>query len=176
VSGDTRIRILETARDLFTRQTYRATAMREIAEGVGINKASLYHHFRNKAEILDSLVRPPIDELDAALTAAKTPEDVLSGCIDVMLEHRKTMRLLLRDASVYGEEITNTMAEMLNIIGRATELLAPPNPHWRDRLRATQAFAAATDPISLFANVPRKELHDALLQGALALLSAQSDD
>ncbi|MBP2330016.1 AcrR family transcriptional regulator [Kibdelosporangium banguiense] len=176
MSGDTRDRILQAARDLFTARTYGATSMREIAERVGITKPSMYHHFSNKAEILDSLVRPPIDELHDVLLNPATPKDVLSGCITVMLKHRETMTLLLRDASVYGEESTKTMTEMLDIVNQATELLAPPKPDWQDRLRAAQAFAAATDPISFFPNVPQKELHDALLDGALALLSARRDD
>ena len=37
---------------LFTQQGYEATSLRQIAEALGINKASLYYHFPNKEAIL----------------------------------------------------------------------------------------------------------------------------
>lgn len=40
---------------LFTEQGYDATSLRQIAEALGINKASLYYHFPSKEAILRSL-------------------------------------------------------------------------------------------------------------------------
>ncbi|MBT2503449.1 TetR/AcrR family transcriptional regulator [Curtobacterium sp. ISL-83] len=51
----TRERVQQVALDLFTRQGYEATSLREIAEAVGINKASLYYYFPSKEAILQSL-------------------------------------------------------------------------------------------------------------------------
>ncbi|MER6007053.1 helix-turn-helix domain-containing protein [Nonomuraea angiospora] len=177
-TSDTRLRIIEAARELFTAQTYRAASMRDVAERVGISKPSLYHHFRSKGEILDCLVRPPIDRLDATIrdaaaapTLAEVRQRVLGGCVDVMLGHRETMVLLLRDASVYGDETTELMSRVVDITSRAVELLAGPDPDWRRRVRAAQAFAAATDPISHLPDVPDEELRDELLRGASAILS-----
>lgn len=53
---ETRRRVQRAALDLFTRQGYDATSMREIADAVGVNKASLYYHFASKQAILQSLV------------------------------------------------------------------------------------------------------------------------
>jgi len=44
--------ILEKAHELFVEKGYERASMREIAERVGISKAALYHHFKNKEEIL----------------------------------------------------------------------------------------------------------------------------
>lgn len=44
--------ILDEAADIFSRRGYRATSMNEIAASVGLSKATLYHYFRNKEEIL----------------------------------------------------------------------------------------------------------------------------
>jgi AcrR family transcriptional regulator len=54
--GDTRTEIQHVARELFTSKGYEATSMREIAEALGIKKASLYYHFTGKEDILRSLV------------------------------------------------------------------------------------------------------------------------
>ncbi|MBT2224716.1 TetR/AcrR family transcriptional regulator [Nonomuraea sp. NEAU-A123] len=179
-SGDTRSRIIETARELFTTQTYRAASMRDIAERVGITKPSLYHHFRSKSEILASLVSPPIDQLEATIadaasrsSQAEIRQHVLGGCLDVILAHRETMTLLLRDASVYGDETTEVMSRMVAVVNRAIELLTGPDPDWRQRVRAAQAFAAATDPISHLADVPVDDLRAELLRGASAILDLE---
>lgn len=171
VSGDTRTRILDTALDLFSARTYKAASMREIAEHVGITKPSLYHHFRSKTEILSNLVRPAVEQLEGVLTSARTPEEVLGGCIDAMLEHRKAMALLLRDVSVHTDETVETMTKVTDIVRQATDLIAGRRPDWRRRVRAAQAFAAATDPINMFPNVPAKDLRDELLRGATAILN-----
>ncbi len=44
--------ILTEAHELFYEKGYERAAMREIAERVGISKAAMYHHFKNKEEIL----------------------------------------------------------------------------------------------------------------------------
>ncbi|MEV0613073.1 helix-turn-helix domain-containing protein [Nonomuraea sp. NPDC050404] len=180
--GDTRSRIIETARELFTAQTYRAASMRDIAARVGITKPSLYHHFRSKGELLASLVGPPIEELEAAIGAAsaraepaQVRQGVLEGCLDVMLAHRETMTLLLRDASVYGDETSETMSRVVGLMNRAVDLLAGPDPDWRGRVRAAQAFAAVADPISQLPDVPIADLRAELLRGAHAILNSAND-
>ncbi|MGW0480401.1 TetR/AcrR family transcriptional regulator [Nonomuraea sp. NPDC003214] len=181
--GDTRQRILEAARDLFAAQTYRAASMRDVAERVGISKPSLYHHFRSKSEILDSLVTPPIDELEAAIRAAESApagtdvrRDLLAGCLDVMLAHRRTMALLLRDASVYADESAQVISRVTAFTGRAVDLLAGPGAGWRERVRAAQAFAAVADPVSQLPDVPVAELRAELLRGAGAILGLEPPD
>ena len=53
--ADTRAEIQCVALDLFTSRGYEATSMREIADELGIKKASLYYHFAGKEEIVRSL-------------------------------------------------------------------------------------------------------------------------
>lgn len=55
-SGDeTRSAALRIALELFTRQGYDATSLRQIADELGINKASLYYHFPSKEAMLRAL-------------------------------------------------------------------------------------------------------------------------
>ena len=54
--GSTREEILEAALDLFAVNGYEATSISQLADAVGIRKASLYSHFANKQDILDTVV------------------------------------------------------------------------------------------------------------------------
>jgi AcrR family transcriptional regulator len=54
--GNTRDEILSVALDLFSVNGYEATSISQIADAVGIRKASLYSHFASKQEILDNVV------------------------------------------------------------------------------------------------------------------------
>lgn len=55
--GSTKQEILEAALDLFSTQGFETTSVSQIADAVGIRKASLYSHFASKQEILDALVQ-----------------------------------------------------------------------------------------------------------------------
>ena len=54
--GNTRDEILNVALDMFSVNGYEATSISQIADAVGIRKASLYSHFGSKHDILDSVV------------------------------------------------------------------------------------------------------------------------
>ncbi|GAB2596740.1 TetR family transcriptional regulator [Streptomyces capparidis] len=66
--GDTRRRIQRAALDLFVRQGYEKTSLREVADAVRITKPAIYYHFGSKEEILLSVFRElgrPVEELIA---------------------------------------------------------------------------------------------------------------
>ena len=54
--SNTREEILEAALELFAVNGYEATSISPLADAVGIRKASLYSHFANKQDILDTVV------------------------------------------------------------------------------------------------------------------------
>lgn len=62
VRGNTKQEILEVALDLFSVQGFEATSVSQIADAVGIRKASLYSHFQNKQAILDALVNEVLEQ------------------------------------------------------------------------------------------------------------------
>ena len=48
--------ILESAAQVFSQKGYNGASMADIAEAVGLQKATLYHHFGSKQEILSELL------------------------------------------------------------------------------------------------------------------------
>lgn len=79
--AETRRQAQRVALELFTRQGYEATSLREIADALGINKASLYYHFPNKAAIVRSLVEDRGAEA-AALADEITTRPATPGLIE----------------------------------------------------------------------------------------------
>ena len=62
--GNTRQEILDAALELFSAQGYEATSISQLAETVGIRKASLYSHFESKQAILDALIQTTLEEYE----------------------------------------------------------------------------------------------------------------
>ena len=55
--GNTKQEILKASLELFSVQGFEATSISQIANAVGIRKASLYSHFDSKQAILDAIVK-----------------------------------------------------------------------------------------------------------------------
>jgi len=105
---ETRARILGVALELFGERGFAATSTREVSERLGFTKAALYYHFRTKDDLLEALVAPVLDELEAlvghaAQAAPQSPaarRDLLLGLIDLMSAHEDVVRVLSQDPSV----------------------------------------------------------------------------
>lgn len=73
--GNTKQEILEAALELFSLQGYQATSISQLAETVGIRKASLYSHFENKQAILDALIQTTLEQYERHSIFANTDWD-----------------------------------------------------------------------------------------------------
>ncbi|MBL7737308.1 MAG: TetR/AcrR family transcriptional regulator [Chitinophagaceae bacterium] len=87
--------ILEKAAQLFRKKGFNATSMRDLAENVGVEAASLYNHIRSKEEILQEICfrvankfMANIDEVNAKDTSALAKvEAILRFNIRQMIHH-----------------------------------------------------------------------------------------
>lgn len=64
--GDTRRRIQDVALELFVRNGYEKTSLREIAEILEVSKPAIYYHFKSKEDILLSIFQDlsrPVDDI-----------------------------------------------------------------------------------------------------------------
>ena len=75
--GNTKQQILEASLELFSVQGFEATSISQIADAVGVRKASLYSHFESKQAILDALVEVVLRQYGArSIFAAADGEKV----------------------------------------------------------------------------------------------------
>lgn len=93
-SGEKRARILAAALELMGEFGYRKTTVNEIAERAGVAKGTVYLYFRDKQEILMSIVREKLSTLVARVMegikgAHDVPTRLTRGIRQVLEYHRQ---------------------------------------------------------------------------------------
>lgn len=85
-----RDQILAAALHLFHEHGYHATGMDEIGTAAGITGPGIYRHFRNKEEILETLVRDQglavVERAEQILAAPEAPAEVLQALVRSYVE------------------------------------------------------------------------------------------
>lgn len=142
---ETRDRLLAAALDLFARQGFAATSVRQIAEAVGIRDSAIYAHFEGKQAMLDLLMMragPGVLGLagfDAATMAQMPPSRAMPALFGRIVAHwadpqvRKFTSMLLRD----GAEGAGDAIE--DVVKRLTPLFTA----WQDADHFPPQFDAA---------------------------------
>ena len=106
--NDTKREILDAALELFSTQGYEATSVSQIADAVGIRKASLYSHFASKQEILETIIRGANEQYerlslfahadwDDPAFAGNLPDITPDTAVQRALEH---IRFILHDPQI----------------------------------------------------------------------------
>ena len=67
-----RERILREAYDKFIESGFASVSMQQIADAAGVNKATLYHHFRDKEDLFFEVVRLGFARANASMAEALT--------------------------------------------------------------------------------------------------------
>lgn len=179
-SRDTKTAIHRAAVDLFSTQGYDKTSLREIAEQVGITKASLYYHYSSKQELLRAIVGTFLDDVFAVLRQVEdlpwSPEkerELLAAYVDVVIAHRSTGPTLMRDIAAvlaaFGDDLDILIAQ-----SRRFQLwLAGPDPTPADRLRAAAAVETIGAAMSaeLDLGISDADIRAVLLDAATAILA-----
>jgi AcrR family transcriptional regulator len=99
--AETRQRILDAAREMFVRHGYEATTMRAIARRIQYTATAIYHHFRNKDELLMELATTDFRALAGAFQKIGQIEDPLErvrrigeAYVDFALAHPMQYQLM----------------------------------------------------------------------------------
>jgi AcrR family transcriptional regulator len=135
--------VLDAALDLFAERGFAGTSIRDLAERVGMTKASLYYHFASKQVLLVALVQPAMDELTscalAAESASQPPERLIRRLVDLFDDHRHVLHGMLHDVSARRVLIEqHHVFDGLSRLERALARSADP----ADLLRARCAIGA----------------------------------
>jgi AcrR family transcriptional regulator len=180
--ADTRERILDVALDLFTRQGFDGTSLRQIAESLGLTKAALYYHFESKDDILLALhMRLHEFGKEALLKMEDEPvtlqqwRELLDAIVDVALAQRPLFLMHERNqAALEKLHHAEHDAEHEDLQNKFRQVLADARIPIEDRVRmsasfgvlfsglflAGEAFSAMT--VKELGGLLRKILHDVL--------------
>ena len=119
VRGNTKQEILEASLELFSVQGFEATSISQIADAVGIRKASLYSHFESKQEILDTLVKQVLQQYEShsIFARANWKEDAanLPLTADAAVQMiQGQLRYILHDATIQRARKMLVIAQFQN--------------------------------------------------------------
>lgn len=181
MDGDTRETIRAVALELFSTKGFEQTSLREIAERVGLTKASLYYHYPSKQALLLAVVQPVLTGwraiADDTASLDHTPahvRQIVARCLDVLLRNRAIVGVFQRDPAGVAVVAERLWEDSLDLGRRLVTWLAGPSPTTVDRVRAAAAMevlgTALTSATYGIDEVSEEELRDVLLTAALDVL------
>ncbi len=103
--------ILATAAEVFARQGYHATTVREIADAAGMLAGSLYYHFDSKESMVDEILSGFLTELweayqavlDAGLGPRETVEELVRESVRQIDRHGHAVAIYQRERGLASE-------------------------------------------------------------------------
>lgn len=178
VAPDTAARIREAALELFTRQGYEKTSLREIAAELNITKAAVYYHYRSKVDILDDLLRPLADEeelilSDAMASGLESPASrlrLIERLVDLLLEHYGLTMYVMND--VAGASNSHLVPRLQRHDRQLVAILSQADLPLRDQVRTLSAIGGILAVLAL-PNVPPDQLRPMVLDAARDVLGVR---
>lgn len=133
----TALRILDVAEELFARQGYDGTSLRQIAEGAGIQEPGLYNHFSGKQGLYEAVLYRALNPMAEALgqqleqaAGLRDYTDLPAQMTDLLLDHPRMAALfqqaLQGDSNSIGNQLMREWLDTLFNQGlRSIEDLGP---------------------------------------------------
>jgi TetR/AcrR family transcriptional regulator len=150
-ASDMAERILDAAREQFARSGVDGASLRAIASAAGTSVAMIAYHFENKdglfRAVVDRVYDPFVADLEAVVAAESDPLERLKALLrrigSVSEEERATMRIVLREATIFSERLFYVLGRFMQGHGRLL----------RDTLSAAQE-AGELRAVSPLASLP----------------------
>jgi AcrR family transcriptional regulator len=138
-SASGRGRILGAARALFTTQGFAAVSMQQIADAAAVNKATLYHHFRDKEDLFASVMMEEFARMAAGMEAAVAGGGTLAEQLQRVAAH-----ILAARRSDFGRLVADLHMHVSE--ERRLALMGRSQPPW-EQLKRIFAQAVATGEV-----------------------------
>lgn len=160
------------ALDEFATAGYAATSLQRIADLADSSKASVLYHYDSKERLLEAVLAPALDDLDALIdtTAARGLElehrpAFLEAFVDYLLQHRQVVHLVINQGSTL--EDVPVMQRALGLMRRLAELfdLAASSPV--EKLRYGIALGGAAYCLAAARQLAVEEEDPVVLRAAL---------
>lgn len=181
---DTKAEIHQAAMELFSTRGYEKTSLREIAEQVGITKASLYYHYSSKQDLLKAIIGTFFEDLQRVLQlvdviewSPESERELLGAYLDVVIMHRSTGPSLLRDFTAVLAAFEESLDDLIAQSRRFQVWLAGPDPTTADLILAAAAVEVVGAVISTAITTPDatdEELRRVVMEAATAVLARRS--
>ena len=169
--SDTKAEIRAAAMELFGRQGYERTSLRQIAERLGITKAALYYHYSSKGDLLVALVDPLVIEAERLLerhAGGAGSEELLGEYFDLCVRHRGLMTAVLNDVTALSE--SGLIESVVSVRRRLDTLLVGVDPATPARMGAVTALGGIQDIAAMLPAREAAEHRSRAVQIAMAAL------
>lgn len=164
-------RTIAASLELFAQEGVGGTSLQMIADAVGVTKAAIYHQFKTKEEIVLAAgeaelgrLESVLDTAEAAPSRAKARQVLLEGIVDLAVERRKTMSVILSDPVVL--RFFATQESYHRMLDRFTDLLIGPRYGDHGHIQTTMFMAALSGAVMhpMVANLDDETLRSELLR------------
>ncbi|MGN2634777.1 TetR/AcrR family transcriptional regulator [Nocardia takedensis] len=183
-ASGTKIAIRDAAVKLFGSKGFEQTSLREVADAVGITKASLYYHYPSKLDLLMAIIDPIIEHLrdvvediDAVPHDAEGIRAVLRTYLRGLIRHRDAGALCIRDTAAIVNAMADRYPDVMDSNRLLREWLAGPDPTPEAELRACAALEVIGVALISKEIVPAADdvqLESTLLDAATLVLAPSS--
>ena len=150
-------RICDAALEHFVTYAYEGASLQQIAEMVGIRKASIYAHFANKDALFLTLLADAIAAENAFIVQCFASEDGLPGqtyCASLQQHYQDSLhfRFLLRTAYVPPEHLREHISQQyqahLNVCqSQIMRALTDYQPHLTELETLSEAYLGVVDSL-----------------------------
>jgi AcrR family transcriptional regulator len=123
-TGTRKDAILDEATRLFAERGYEGTSMADLAERVGLRKASLFHHFASKEQLRKAVLERLVQRVTATLAKAAATDGapqpvafdervdaITDAVVGMLAEQPYAARLVLREAMEWNADSKDTLCE-----------------------------------------------------------------
>ncbi len=145
-------RVVAASLELFAQQGVGGTSLQMIADAIGVTKAAIYFQFRTKDEIVLAAAEDELAKLEAVIvaaeaesTSARRREVLLERIVDLSVDRRRTVSVILSDPVVL-RFFTNHVRYRA-VVDRLTDLLIGPGIGADGHLQTAMFMAAISGAV-----------------------------